>query len=83
MYQDISYKEYRLKWRSPRYTNSKWKCIYFGCFRRGYYECGDMRYWYPCCEKHAQIKEKFEKGEKPPSLSDWYKPPTYKPYWEF
>ena len=77
----MTYKEYRQQWKSPRYISRRWSCVHPGCWRRGYYEVGDMRCWGAACEKHAKIKEKFDKGIKPPKASDWYKPYN-KPYWE-
>lgn len=41
--------------------DSKQRCAVPGCNEPGLYEGGDIRCWFPQCEKHSGLKEYFNK----------------------
>lgn len=47
------------EWLKEQIKYTDCKCGVYGCDKPGLYESGDSRCWFPACEEHACMKEKY------------------------
>lgn len=47
------------EWLKEQIKYTDCKCGVCGCDKPGLYESGDSRCWFPACEEHACMKQKY------------------------
>lgn len=47
------------EWLKEQVKYTDCKCGVYGCDKPGLYEGGDSRCWFPACEEHAYMKQRY------------------------